>query len=256
MPYSGLNDFFGTLNLQTPFAQDSKRLSSSEISNKLTAEMKLIPPNFSSVYNLATVNGYTSFVMKKYNRLFQANDKINSLYEQIVKFNPLISQRGSDLALSKIDLARIDLSDPIFNQLGVKYWVTDRDLGLPETQLVYRDGDVSVYRNNQVLSRAVLLDDQDKIIEEPLLSQPNSNQLILEIKNRGKLVIHDTFYPGWQARVNGQPVTIDPYGDIFRSVAVIQDNSRVIFDFRPRSFYIGLWISLASFLLVSFWLLI
>ena len=90
----------------------------------------------------------------------------------------------------------------------------------------------------------------------PTLVQPNPNQLSLEVRSPGKLVIHDTFYPGWQARVNGQPVTIDPYGDIFRSVAVIQDNSRVIFDFRPRSFYIGLWISLASFLLVSFWLLI
>ena len=83
-----------------------------------------------------------------------------------------------------------------------------------------------------------------------LFRSPNSNQLILAVKNRGKLVIHDTFYPGWQARVNDQPVTIYPYEDIFRSVEVIQDNSRVEFNFRPRSFYLGAWISLISLVLV------
>jgi len=242
VPYSGLNDFYGTL--------DRKPLTKTAIGEQLADQIKLLPPNFAAAYGLPTVNGYTSFVMKKYNERFQVNLELNPIFKQILEFNPLIGQRGSDLALSKIDFAKIDIHDPIFNQLAVKYWVSDRDLGLPETQLAYRDGDVSVYRNDQVLPRAVLMDDQDKIIEEPLLSQPNSNQLILAVKNRGKLVIHDTFYPGWQARVNDQPVTIYPYEDIFRSVEVIQDNSRVEFNFRPRSFYLGAWISLISLVLV------
>ncbi|MCX6816754.1 MAG: hypothetical protein NTZ93_02735 [Candidatus Beckwithbacteria bacterium] len=250
VPYSGLNDFYGMLDLQSPFTKENQRLSAAAIGKKLSDELRLIPPNFSAFYGLATVNGYTSFVIKRYNDLFQKNSAINPLYEEMVQFNPFISQRRSDLALSKIDFGRISLDDDIFKQLAVKYFVTNRDLGLPKNQLVFSDGDVSIYQNDKALPRAVLLDNQQKIIDTPSIIQKDPNKLELQVKNKGRLVVYDTYYPGWTATVNNQPAAISPYENIFRSVVINEDNSRVIFNFQPQSFYLGAKISLISLSLI------
>lgn len=140
VPYNGLNDLFGTL--------DTQPMAVSEIGRRLEHELKLLPPNFGMIHNLSTINGYTSFVMKDYFRLFQGKE-INPLYSQFSRYNPQITERRSDLALSKIDLAHINLDDPLFDRLGVKYFVTDRDLGLSQDQLVFSDGKIDVYQNER-----------------------------------------------------------------------------------------------------------
>lgn len=248
VPYSGLNDFFGMLNTQP--------LPVGEAAGRLAGQLLIMPPNFGMVYNLPTINGYTSFVDRSYLNLFSGSKELNQNYQAFVEYNPLIANRPKDLDLSKLDLSRIDLNDPIFDYLAIKYFVTDRDIGLPAEQLAVHSGDLSIYENDQVMSRAVLFNDQGEIIETPAVTSLNPNQLALQLKNAGKLVIFDINYPGWQAMVNGRRVSLEPYQDIFRSVAINQPDSQVGFDFRPRSFYIGLWISLLSFLLLSFWLLI
>ncbi|MEK7513295.1 MAG: hypothetical protein AAB430_01185 [Patescibacteria group bacterium] len=237
VPYSGLNDFYGML--------DNKPLPTNEIGSRLAAQLKLIPPNFSSAYGLPTINGYTSFVMKAYNDAFQISEGSNPLYEQLMAFNPLISQRRNDLALSKIDLGKINLNDSLFNKLAVKYYMTDRDLGLNQEQLVFQDGDVSVYKNDQAQPRAVLLENKQPVVSLSII-QTSPNQLEINNVGKGKLVVFDTNYPGWQATVNNQPTEISEYDGIFRAIEVNEENSQVVFQFKPKSFYLGLKISLIS----------
>ena len=68
---------------------------------------------------------------------------------------------------------------------------------------------------------------------------------------RGFLVLSDTFFPGWDATVNGQPATIHPTDVLFRGVAVDKGHSVVVFRYRPGNFGIGLLLALASMMALA-----
>lgn len=60
------------------------------------------------------------------------------------------------------------------------------------------------------------------------------------------LVFTDVYYPGWQAWVNGRPARIYPTDLAFKGVVVPPGKSEVRMEFRPVTFRIGLWATLAS----------
>ena len=61
----------------------------------------------------------------------------------------------------------------------------------------------------------------------------------VETSTRGHLVLTDTFYPGWVARVNGDEQPIRAANYLFRAVALEPGANRVEFRYEPRSFRIG-----------------
>lgn len=69
----------------------------------------------------------------------------------------------------------------------------------------------------------------------------------------GLLVLKDAYYPGWEARVNGEAVGIYPANVLFRGVPVPPGESEVVFTYRPQSWRTGLRVSAAGVLL---WLLL
>ncbi len=76
----------------------------------------------------------------------------------------------------------------------------------------------------------------------------NETPLRVEIEvnadGAGYLVLLDTFYPGWVARVDGQPSSIYRANYIGRAVFVPLGRHIVEFKYRPLSFMIGAWLSL------------
>jgi len=64
------------------------------------------------------------------------------------------------------------------------------------------------------------------------------------------LVITESYFPGWQARRNGQPVRIYPADLAFRGVFVPAGASRIEMVYRPWAFRIGLWSSLGTALIL------
>jgi uncharacterized membrane protein YfhO len=65
----------------------------------------------------------------------------------------------------------------------------------------------------------------------------------------GYLLLADTFYPGWQAVVDGQPTPILRADVLFRAVRLGPGIHRVEFRYRPASLRWGAWISAAAALL-------
>jgi Bacterial membrane protein YfhO len=67
----------------------------------------------------------------------------------------------------------------------------------------------------------------------------------------GRLVLLDTYYPGWKASVDGHGVHIDAADAAFRSVPVATGRHTVSFRYRPASVLVGGIVTLAALLLAA-----
>ncbi len=144
-------------------------------------------------------------------------------------------------------------------------------------------GDVKIYENRDVLPRAFVVhrarvvgDDAAAVAamrdaafrpgEEVLLAegqplaaaagerervevvsyQPERVVVAADLAAEGVLVLTDSWYPGWRAVVDGQPVPIHRADVLFRAVRLPAGSHTVEFVYAPASFRIGLAISLAA----------
>jgi hypothetical protein len=83
-----------------------------------------------------------------------------------------------------------------------------------------------------------------------------ANRVVVEAESDGPgwLVLSDTYYPGWQATLDGQPTTIYQANGSVRAVYLPAGEHEIIFRYRPRSFYTGAWISgVSGVLLLAAW---
>jgi hypothetical protein len=83
------------------------------------------------------------------------------------------------------------------------------------------------------------------------LTSYQHNQVAMQTNTSGPrlLVLTDTFYPGWEATVDGQVTPILRANHSLRAVIVPAGQHQVRFQFRPRSFRYGLMISLITLIL-------
>jgi hypothetical protein len=123
-------------------------------------------------------------------------------------------------------------------------------------------GEARVYCRERRLSRAFLAD-QARLLpgdgpgrvfvrrhgNDPvrfLKDAPGEVELELEASRPSFLVLADTFYPGWEARLDGRPVEILLAQGLVRAVGVPAGRHRVRFVFRPRAFHAGLAVSVIA----------
>jgi hypothetical protein len=83
---------------------------------------------------------------------------------------------------------------------------------------------------------------------EPLAITATFNTVTVRgtLAEPGWVVLADTHYPGWRVRVDGQPAPLLHANHALRAVAVPAGEHTLEFVYRPRSFQLGLWVSLAS----------
>jgi membrane protein YfhO len=80
---------------------------------------------------------------------------------------------------------------------------------------------------------------------------PNTMQVHTDSVSPSFLVTSDTFYPGWQATVDGAPGQLFRANYALRGVPVPAGKHVVRFEFRPRTFYRGALISAVSILVLA-----
>jgi hypothetical protein len=87
------------------------------------------------------------------------------------------------------------------------------------------------------------------------VDEQNGGQVLLTVEapEPGFVVLTDTFYPGWQVTLNGQPTPIYQANLAFRAVAVKAGSHKISFSYQPRSVTIGLLISLITILAMVIW---
>ena len=83
---------------------------------------------------------------------------------------------------------------------------------------------------------------QSKLIHQ----SPNTVEIDAIAQKSGMLVLADSFYPAWEARVDGKRVQIMRANWIFRAVEVPPGRHSVAFKWNSIVFNIGLWLSLLA----------
>lgn len=77
---------------------------------------------------------------------------------------------------------------------------------------------------------------------EAKITKYEPNQVIIEANGGtkgGVLFLSDSYYPGWEAKVNGRKIEIIRAYGAFRAVVVPAGQVEVVFEYKPKSFYLG-----------------
>jgi Bacterial membrane protein YfhO len=85
---------------------------------------------------------------------------------------------------------------------------------------------------------------------------PDRVELQAEMETPGLVVLSDAFYPGWKAEVNGAAATIVRVNEFVRGVFVSAGSQRIIFEYNPPAYQLGLAITgafAAGLAGLSFW---
>jgi len=125
--------------------------------------------------------------------------------------------------------------------LSVKYVVAEFDVNSAGLWLVQTFGRTRIYENVQWKPRAWLAEGG---VAEIVEATPN--RVVVQANGPGRLVLSDVNYIGWQATVDGAPVSIETVENLLRGVQLVEGAHTVVFEFWPLSVFVGLVISLLS----------
>jgi len=163
--------------------------------------------------------------------------------------------------LSLASLARRNDFDLVFKSHLVSVW--ENRNALPRAFIAH---EAEIVEDAQVLARmrdANFRAEQIALLSEgkplaasagaPALSEAtiveyNAERVVVRARtdSPGYLVLADTWYPGWVARVDGQAAPIVRADFLFRAVYVEAGEYKVVFEFQPASFSLGIVVSLIS----------
>lgn len=76
--------------------------------------------------------------------------------------------------------------------------------------------------------------------------QTNSLAIDADLKCKGMVIAGETFFPGWEARVDGKPAPIYEAYTTLRGVVVDAGHHRIEMRYRPRSVYLGFFLTLTG----------
>lgn len=92
----------------------------------------------------------------------------------------------------------------------------------------------------------------DKSITEAGIrgTQFNLVEIVAESGNSGILVLADSWYPGWKVFLDGTLTPVFPVDIAFRGIEIGKGNHKAIFEYRPESLRLGMYITAGALILV------
>ena len=147
------------------------------------------------------------------------------------------------------DVAPENLGHPLIDRLGVKYFLSSEEITPPPGWTLLRRDGAFVYENREVYPRAYLEND---IVPVHMTSYGNDFVAVaVETPQPGTLVLTDTDFPGWIARVNGREARIVKHDGLVRAVEIPAGKAIVEMIYRPWGFRIGLWGTITALMLLA-----
>lgn len=221
----------------------------------MTSDNRLLPPNFSSVYQIESVDLYDPLYFLRYGELIAAIERGKPSIAPPFGFNRIITPHN--------------YSSPLTNLLNVKYVLSLTDISSERFSRVYEEGNSMVFENADVLPRAFfiknLISAKDKNDSISYLFQNASdlknvavvegwkkdkiafssgevssityknNTVSVKVRSAGEafLVFLDSYYPSWKAAIQTKDAIIDTpiylTDFAFRGVVVPPGEHTIIF---------------------------
>ena len=123
-------------------------------------------------------------------------------------------------------------------------------------QVIKRDGRIADFdpKKMVIFEQAINFSSStnNEILETSKIIESHSTLVKTETKlnEKGILVLADSYYPGWTARVDNEAAKIYPVNGNQRGVILDPGEHEVIFEFKPNSFTLGLLISSMTLILL------
>ncbi len=215
----------------------------------MTTDSRILPPNFSIMYNLQSVDGYDPLYLNNYAQLIIASERNKSDISSPYGFNRIITPHN--------------YNSKIMNLLGVKYIISLESLNNTNFKEVYREGETVVNENKNYLPRAFFVSNVIKIKDNkdainnifkssfnPKISATvmgldsknynlglanitsyTANEIVINTQNKkdGFLILTDSFYPTWHAYVDGKETKIYLTDLDFRGISVPKGEHTITF---------------------------
>ena len=150
-----------------------------------------------------------------------------------------------------------DLDPMMLGRLNIRYIVSEYPIDTPGIHFQDRLEGVYVYRNEMARPRAW--------IEESSAGSSSSwrpvewlewtpNRITIRARGPGLLVLSEVDYPGWMISVDGIQTEGHPVDRLLRGVTILPGDHEVVFNFQPKTVFLGCGISLFALLsLVILW---
>lgn len=247
-----------------------------------------IDRNFATYYGLYSPEGYDSFYIKRYGELLFSAQNKGKFTTQIPRTDATISYPDYLDQVLENPYRKKLLSLLSVKYIAVRNDLDRSDnFPTPDFTRVWKDDKYSIYQYEESLSRVMLLTDfkveknQQGILDvmfnsgtdlsrtavleqKPEHFKPTSEQGTTKIisytpnevkvkatsKANSILFISDNYYPGWNAYVDGKLSKIYRADYAFRSVVLTAGEHIVVFKYEPQVFYIGLYLSFVSILVL------
>lgn len=219
-----------------------------------------VAANVPLVYGLGYVNGFDSFHRRSMVELYrQLAEEPSAVDVRLLRAFGVRHWMGAEpLADSGIELERtggagrtwiyrtIDPAPRVYLARTVRFVDDVREALLVMGSETFTPGkDAVVTRSSAAAPRRLAVGEARLVDDEP-------ERLAIDVESGGNgfLIVNDSFYPGWTADVDGRPEKILPANGLVRGIEIPPGCHRVTLLYAPRSFRIGVWVSLASVALV------
>jgi hypothetical protein len=204
-------------------------------------DLGILFPDLATAYELRDLRLYDGVQPAEFGRAMQAFSDSESVVQRIYSLEqPLLKYAAVEYLLGSTD------PDSVASVVGEQY----RPADYPR---IFDSNGVGIYQNKQALPRAYVLASAQFLATnlDPLegstvvfvSDELNRVELDVQTQEAGELILADQHFPGWQATVDDAPIEIKPADLGFRSVHVEPGSHRVVFEYRPRSFTVGLVVS-------------
>ena len=222
----------------------------------MSTDSRILSPNFSSAYEIQSVDGYDPLYLRQYAELIAASERGEPNIAPPFGFNRIITPQN--------------YSSKIIDLLGVKYILSLTDLKSDKLIKILEEGETKLYENREVLPRVFFVQSVENVIDkkevikkmfdrnislrdtaviessagvdinspqgcikcEALISYYSANKIVVKTdnqQNEGFMVLTDSFYPTWNVKIDETVSKIYVTDFNFRGVVVPAGKHEVVF---------------------------